>query len=119
MPIQPTNNRIGRKSMDENLKNAKNLGVAALVCGILGIVGSWIPVVQYFVTILAILGIVFGAISMKKYQEAGVTEGKGLAVAGLVLGIIAVALDIIVIACTCVAAGAILSAAGSAGLLLS
>lgn len=40
--------------------DAKNISIAALVCGILGIVGSFIPVVQYFTLVLAILGIVFG-----------------------------------------------------------
>lgn len=40
--------------------NAKSYSIAALVCGILGIVGSFIPVVCYFTFVLAILGIVFG-----------------------------------------------------------
>lgn len=39
---------------------SKGMSIAALVCGILGIVGSWIPVVMYFTLVLAILGIVFG-----------------------------------------------------------
>ena len=38
----------------------KNFSIAALVCGILGIVGSFIPIVSYFTLVLAILGIVFG-----------------------------------------------------------
>ena len=40
--------------------NAKGYSIAALVCGILGIVGSFIPWVCYFTFVLAILGIVFG-----------------------------------------------------------
>ena len=32
----------------------KNLSIAALVCGILGIVGGFIPVVQYFTTVLGL-----------------------------------------------------------------
>ena len=50
--------------------NSKGISIAALVCGILGIVGSFIPVVQYFTLVLAIVGIVLGAIGMKKAQEA-------------------------------------------------
>lgn len=36
--------------------NAKGYSIAALVCGILGIVGSFIPWVCYFTFVLAILG---------------------------------------------------------------
>ena len=78
-----------------------NLPVIALVCGILGLVGSWIPVVRYFTTILAILGIVFGVKGRKTAPE-----GKtGMATAGMVLGIISLALSVIAIICVCVGAG--------------
>ena len=46
--------------------NAKGFSIAALVCGILGIIGAWIPVVAYVTFILAILGIVFGAMGRKR-----------------------------------------------------
>lgn len=55
--------------------NAKNYSIAALVCGILGIIGSFIPVVCYFTFVLAILGIVFGVKGRKLAQP----EQKGLA----------------------------------------
>lgn len=38
--------------------NGKNFSIAALVCGIVGIVGSFIPIVCYFTLVAAILGIV-------------------------------------------------------------
>ena len=62
------------------------MAVASLVCGILGIVGSFIPVVSYFTFILAILGIGLGVKARKKLASTG--ESTGLATAGLVLGII-------------------------------
>ena len=62
--------------------NAKSYSIAALVCGILGIVGSFIPVICYFALIPAILGIVFGAKGMKIAKITG--QGQGLATAGLV-----------------------------------
>ena len=74
--------------------NAKNISIAALVCGILGIVGSFIPVVSYFTLVLAILGIVFGV----KGRKAEGNDKKGLATAGMVLGIIGVACSVIVAA---------------------
>jgi len=80
----------------------KNKAIVALVCGILGIVGGYIPGVQYVTGILAIIGIVFGALALKDKPEG---SDKGMAVAGLVCGIVAVALTIIAIACSiCVAA---------------
>ena len=48
--------------------NAKGYSIAALVCGILGIVGSFIPWVCYFTFVLAILGIVFGVKGRKLAQ---------------------------------------------------
>ena len=65
--------------------NGKNFSIAALVCGIVGIVGSFIPIVCYFTLVAAILGIVFGVKGRKLLM--GTTQ-TGLATAGLVLGII-------------------------------
>lgn len=87
--------------------SGKGKSIAALVCGILGIVGSFIPVVCYFTLVLAILGIVFGAKGMKEAKVTG--EGKGLAVAGLVLGIIGTsfgALGVLCVMCAACSLGA-------------
>lgn len=85
--------------------NGKGMSIAALVCGILGIVGSFIPVVTYFTFILAILGIVFGAKGNKIAKETG--EGKGMATAGLVLGIIGTAFGVLGILCVACSAALI------------
>ncbi len=81
--------------------NAKNISIAALVCGILGIVGSFIPVVSYFTLVLAILGIVFGV----KGRKAEGNDKKGMATAGMVLGIIGVACSVIMVLCVACAVG--------------
>lgn len=73
----------------------------ALVCGILGIVGSFIPVICYFALIPAILGIVFGAKGMKIAKITG--QGHGPATAGLVLGIIGTALSAFYVCAACAA----------------
>ncbi|MBR5714718.1 MAG: DUF4190 domain-containing protein, partial [Clostridia bacterium] len=90
--------------------SSKGISIAALVCGIVGIVGAWFPVICYFALIIAIVGIVLGAIGMKKAKENN--EPTGLATAGLVLGIIGTALAVIgvicIVACTVAA-----NAAGS------
>lgn len=92
------------------MQNGKGMSIAALICGVLGIVGSFIPVVCYITLILSILGIVFGVKGQKIAKETG--EGKGLATAGLVLGIVGVAFGAIGAVCAiCVVCAA---AAGGA-----
>lgn len=57
------------------------LAVASMVCGIVGLVLSCC--VPYLPLVLGIVGLVLGAISLRK--QAG---GKGMAIAGLVCSII-------------------------------
>ena len=92
---------------------SNGLSVAALVCGILGIVGSFIPIVKYFTLVLAILGIVFGVLGKKKAMETGHTN-TGLATAGLVLGIIGTAFSAVGVICALACAGAATAATGGA-----
>lgn len=79
----------------------KNKSIVALVCGILGIIGGWIPVVQYFTFVLAIVGLVFGALALKDKPQG---NDKGIAVAGLVCGIVGTVFGLIGVLCAvCVA----------------
>lgn len=56
------------------------LSVAGLVCGIVGVIMSFIPIVNFLLgSVLGILAVVFGAIAKKR-------DGSGMA--GLVLGVI-------------------------------
>lgn len=77
----------------------KNMAIVSLVCGIVGIVGSFIPYVSYVAPLCAIAGIVFGALALKNIK-AGNCEGneKGLATAGLVLGIVSTAVSVLMFA---------------------
>ena len=81
----------------------KGMSIAALVCGILGIVGSFIPVVCYFTLILAILGIVFG-VKGRKQSPVGMT---GMATGGLVCGIIGTVFGALGVLCVLCAAGTV------------
>jgi len=67
------------------------LAITSMICGILGII------IPYLGFILAILGIVFGAIAIHQTGSQPNLGGRGMAIAGLVLGIIAIALWAIVI----------------------
>lgn len=78
-------------------KKTNVFAIVALVCGLLGIIGGFIPFVTYVAWLCGILGIVFGAIGMKKAKEVG--SGNGLAIAGLVLGIIGTAVGVLGFIC--------------------
>lgn len=91
--------------MEQN--QSKGLSIAALVCGILSIVGDFIPVINYFTFVLAIVAIVLGAMAMKKANENN--EPKGMAIAGLVLGIVALAFAVLAIICVAIACAAVAS----------
>ena len=86
-------------------KQSNGLAIAALVCGICGIVLFWIPYANIVLLVLSILGIVFGIKARK------VCPSKGMATAGLVQGIIGTCFSALGCAfcscipmCTCIAA---------------
>ncbi len=67
------------------------MSIAALVCGIGGLVIPWLGF------ILAVLGIIFGAVSIRQIGADPTLGGRGMAIAGLVCGIVAIALWVILI----------------------
>lgn len=85
--------------MNNEVNNGQSLSIAALVLGILGIIGGFIPIVCYFTTVCAILGIVLGAKGRQMSAAANGTA-SGLATAGLVLGIIGTAFAVLGLICT-------------------
>jgi hypothetical protein len=76
---------------DPRVFRGSGFGVASLVFGLLGITIAWI--FPPFVLLFAILAIVFGGIGLGRCRS-----GKGMAVAGLVLGILTLALLAAVVA---------------------
>lgn len=93
----------------------KNMSIVALVCGIVGIVGSFIPVIQYIAPLCAIAGIVFGALALKRIKAGEEVESKGLAMAGMICGIVSTAVSVLAVVCVICAAAALIGAAGSLG----
>lgn len=97
--------------------DGKRLSIAALVLGILGIVGgtvlSFVPFIGVITFVCAILGIVFGA---KGRGMSVAVNGKasGLATAGLVLGIIGTAFGAIGVVCGACSAAICAAAAAAA-----
>lgn len=91
--------------------SAKACSIAALVCGIVGLVFSWFGVFAIIALICSIVGIIFGAMGMKKANAENAP--KGLAVGGLVCGIIGAAFSFIGVICY----ACIICSAASAGIV--
>lgn len=86
--VLPTTNRVfqaqSASSLPENPAKTDGMSIAAMVCGIL------CYFVPYVGIILAILAIVFGGIGMRRTRNNPELKGKGMAIAGLVLGILGI-----------------------------
>lgn len=78
-------------------KPSNGLGVAALVLGIVAILFSFIPIINFVAYIAGILAVIFGIIALVKKAP------KGMPVTGLILGIVAIALASIINAITAAA----------------
>jgi hypothetical protein len=73
------------------------VGVASGVLGIVGLVLSFIPVLDFVGVVLAILAVILGAVGIQRANAAG-GAGKGMAVTGLVCGLVALAIGLLFIA---------------------
>jgi len=66
------------------------LAVAGMVCGIVGLVFCWVPV---FGWIVAVVGIVLGAIGWSKANKGA--RNKGMAVAGVTCGVAGIVIGVL------------------------
>jgi hypothetical protein len=64
----------------------KGLGIAGLVLGILAAIISFIPCLGFWAVVPGVIAIILSAISLSQAGKAGAS--KGLAIAGLVCGIV-------------------------------
>ena len=81
-----------------NQNNGKGMSIAALVCGILGVVLCWVPIASWVVLVLSILGIVFGANGHEEVQSYRSVSGTGNC--RLVCGIVGAVFSLIGAICT-------------------
>ena len=75
-------------------QGSNGLAVAGFVLGILGFLGSFIPVLNIGAIVLAVIGAVLAAVGLARSKS--VHTGKGLAIAGLVLSVLAVIIAVII-----------------------
>ena len=78
---------------EEIQKKGNPLGLTAMVLGIVAAVLAFIPCIGWLGFIPGVLAIIFGALSLKKVN-AGEADGKGMSIAGLVCGLVAVIINI-------------------------
>ena len=84
--------------MNANETNEKRgtLAVLALIFGIAAIVISWAPFVNVLSFLAAIAAMVLGAIELKRIDRGSSPFiGKGFAITGIILGVAAVALAVL------------------------
>jgi hypothetical protein len=70
------------------------IGVAAGVCGIIALALCWIPFIDYVSIVVGALAIIFGVIGVRTANRRG-GAGKGMAVAGIVCGVVGLAIAFI------------------------
>jgi len=75
-------------------KPGNGLAVAGFVVGLLGFLGSFGPVINVVGMVLGVVGAILAGVGLAKSRTSGV--GKGLAIAGLALGVLAVVIGIVV-----------------------
>jgi hypothetical protein len=76
----------------EDRPRTDGLSIAAMVCGILCFASPYIGI------ILAILAIIFGGIGIRRTNSNPELKGRGMAIAGLVLGIVGLLFVLLVVA---------------------
>jgi len=69
------------------------LAIAGFILGLLGFLGCFIPILNIGAIVLAVIGIILAAIGLIASKTKG--SGKGLALAGLILGVLAVIIGIV------------------------
>ena len=69
---------------------SNGFAITALVCGIVGIVLGVLPFTFFVAWILGIVAIVFGVLARKRFDAEPAIGRKGMATAGLILGILTI-----------------------------
>ena len=87
-PPPPQTNAVGSGPRPTN-----GLAVASLTLGIIGAVFGLIPLTFFIEWICGLLAVVFGGVGIRRARE--VATGRGLAIAGTILGVVALLLGVL------------------------
>lgn len=100
---QPVYQQNNFNSAPQGKNNYKGFSIAALVLGIVGVVGSFLSFFALITLACGVLGIVFGVLGQKKAKAIGAPTG--LATAGFVCGIVGSAFSLTGAICFLACAG--------------
>jgi hypothetical protein len=75
-------------------KSSNGLATAGFVLGLIGLLGSFIPLLNIVGIVIGVVGAVLAAVGLAKAKKSG--SGKGLAMAGIILGVLALIIGIVV-----------------------
>lgn len=78
----------------ERPRKDNGLAVAGFVLGLLGFLGSFVPLLNIPAIVIAVVGLILGIFGITTARKAG--TGKGLAVSGVVLAALAIVIGILV-----------------------
>ena len=70
------------------------LATAGFVLGLVGLFGSWIPFLNVMAILVAVIGVILAGFGLAQSKTVG--GGRRLAIAGMVLGVLAVVLAVLV-----------------------
>lgn len=73
---------------------AKGLSIGAMVCGIIGVISLFIPYIFVGALPCGVVGIILAGVAMSKINK-GAEGSKGMAIVGLVCGILVCAFGIL------------------------
>lgn len=88
MAMPPVNNQ------HNGYKHLSGLGVSALVLGIISIVFSFVPIINNLCLVLGVLAIIFSGCSFRATGKNGKKRGRGMVIAGLILGILSIVITL-------------------------
>lgn len=72
-------------------QGASGMAIAGLVLGIIAAVSSWVPIINNFSFILALVGVLLAIVGLVSTMR-GKHTGKGLAIAAVVVNVVAIAI---------------------------
>ena len=88
MVMPPVNNQ------HNEYKHLSGLGVSALVLSIISIVFSFVPIINNLCLVLGVLAIIFSGCSFRATGKKGKKRGRGMVIAGLILGILSIVITL-------------------------
>lgn len=74
-------------------KKTSGLAIASLIIGVLAIIGSWLPILNNISFFFAIVGLILSIVGLFAVLK-GKKSGKGLAIAGVVLNVLAIVITL-------------------------